>query len=76
MMDGITAVLLVAAFVNIICSVIAIATKNAEGQLFSVFVSFILITFSVIYDRPIIALVGGLTIALIIGFHAFKSPEQ
>lgn len=29
---------------------------------------------SVMYDRPVFALVGGLTIALILGYHVFKCP--
>jgi hypothetical protein len=36
--------------------------------------SFVLIMLSVMYDRPVFALVGGLTIALILGYHVFKCP--
>jgi hypothetical protein len=64
----------IAALANIIFSAIAIITKNAEGQLYSVFMSFALIMLSVMYDRPVLALVGGLTIALMLGYHAFKCP--
>jgi len=64
----------IAALANIVFPAIALITKNAEGQLYSVFMSFVLIMLSVMYDRPVFALVGGLTIALILGYHAFKSP--
>ncbi len=68
------AALFIAALANIIFPAVAIITKNAEGQLYSVFMSFVLITLSVMYDRPALALVGGLTIAPMLGYHAFKSP--
>jgi hypothetical protein len=49
----------IVALANIIFLAIAIITKNAEGQLYSVFMSFVLIMLSVMYDRPVFALVGG-----------------
>jgi len=63
-----------ATLANIIFPAIAFITKNAERQLYSVFMSFTLIMLSVMYDKPVLALVGGLTIALILGHHAFKCP--
>jgi hypothetical protein len=70
-----TEILTTAFFIaTIIFSAIAIITKNAEAQLYSVFMSFALIMLSVIYDRPVLALVGCLTIALILGYYAFKCP--
>ena len=68
------ATLFIAILANIIFSVSAIITKNAEAQLYSVFMSFALIMLSVIYDKPVLALVGSLTIALILGYYAFKHP--
>ncbi len=66
--------LFMATLANIIFSAIALITKNAEGLLYSVFMSFALIILSEMYDRPVLALVGGLTIALILGICAFKRP--
>ncbi len=68
------AALSIAVLANIIFPAIAFIKKSAEGVLYSVFMSFALITLSVMYDRPVLALVGGLTIALMLGYHAFKSP--
>ncbi len=68
------AALFIAALANIIFSAIALITKNAEGLLYSVFMSFALIILSQVYGRPVLALVGALTIALILAICAFKSP--
>ncbi len=68
------AALFMAALANIVFPAVALIMKSAEGQLYSVFMSFVLIMLSEMYDRPVLALVGGLTIALILGYHAFKSP--
>jgi hypothetical protein len=59
---------------TIMFSAIAIITKNAEAQLFFVFMLFTLIMFSVIYDKPMFAFVGSLMIALILGYYFFKCP--
>ena len=60
------------AFANILYLIIAINGKNYEAQLWSVFVSFVLIMSSVFLNNLLLAFMGSLAIALMFIYYGFK----
>lgn len=70
--------LVVAIFTNLLLVPIAIVTKNIEAQLFLALMPFGFVVLALIYNKPILAFLGCLAVAIlfIYCFFFFKGQEQ
>jgi len=68
--------LFIAAVMNIVFAIAAIATRNVEAQAFSAFVAVVLIIFSVIYSKPALAVLGIIAIAFLLAYYMFAGSSS